>query len=107
MNSHTDRYKTAEYLLNKPTQFKATFQKYGISHGTDDKLTLLVNLKHNDTVIIDHIWVDSTELLQAKLRTNQPITLTATVKTRKRPPTSLYDPPLLDIKLTKIILKDK
>ena len=104
--NQTKRYTEMEEYLNQTITIKATFQKYGILHGTSDKATLLVNLKHNNQTL-DHIWVNSKDLLNAKLRTNQPITIQAKVGTRKRPSTNLYDPPTLDIKLRNITIKVK
>ena len=103
----TERYETLEPYINKRVTLTATFQKYGLLHGPNTKSTLLTNLKlHNIT--LDHLWLNDKTLVEAKLKTNQPITIIATIRTRNRPPEHIANPPIKDIALKKIhIIKDK
>ena len=103
----TERYITMEPYINQRIKLQVTFQKYGILHGTDRKTTCLKEIKLNNTIVIDHIWVDSQTLLDAKLRTNQKLTVEATVRTRNRPPTDIFQPPTQDIQLLKITILPK
>ena len=96
-----------EPYLNQRLQLQVTFQKYGLLHGTDRKATCLKDIKLDSNLIIDHIWVNSQTLLDAKLRTNQKLTIEATVRLRKRPPTDIFQPPIKDIKLLKITILPK
>ena len=104
---YTERYATMELYLNQRLHLQVTFQKYGLLHGTGNKATCLKDIKLDGTIVIDHIWVNSQTLLDAKLRTNQAITIEATVRLRKRPPTDIFQPPIKDIQLLKITILTK
>ena len=106
-HTYTERYDAMEEYINETVTLRVNFQKYGILHGTNDKATLLTNIKLNNHYKLDHIWVDSQVLVAAKLRTNQPITIEATVKIRKRPPEDIFAPPLIDINLRNITILKK
>jgi len=96
-----------EPYLNKRLKLQVTFQKYGLLHGTGKKTSCLKNIRLNGQLLIEHLWIHSETLVEAKLRTNQPITIQATIRGRKRPPENLFSEPLIDITLRKVILLTK
>ena len=105
MQHKTDRYIQLSGLLTKSLPaIKCQFQKYGINHGTSKRQVLLVNLQITPEVTIDHLWVTSPSLVSAKLRTNQPITVSGKLAKRTRPGVTYKDEPTLDVQLTKVIL---
>jgi len=95
----TERYKALKKYIDQEVTIKATFQKYGIDHATNTKSTCLKNLKIAN-ITIDHLWVDSPELVNQQLKTNQHISITALVEKRLRAPTNIFNDPVKDIKLT-------
>ena len=101
----TERYKLLKKYIDQEVTIKATFQKYGIDHATNTKSTCLKNLKIGN-ITIDHIWVNSPELVSRRLKTNQRIDITALVEKRLRAPAYIFDDPVKDLKLT-ILTKGK
>jgi len=97
----TQRYINSKEHISKYVEIKAIFQKYGINHGNTERTTCLTNLKVNDIEIIDHTWCISKELINAKLRTGQPIIIKAKISERIRP-TQKIGISELDVKISKI-----
>ncbi len=102
----TERYTQLKDHINKRVTIDVIFQKYGKTHGQTTKSTCLKNIKIGDTTI-DHIWVKSKALNDAKLRTNQPIRIETTIRKRSRPSERLFDEPTMDIQLLKIAILTK
>ena len=74
------------------------FSTRGKNKGEDSKTTCLKNVRiHGTDVTFDHIWLKSELLNDIKLKTNQTVTLLVQVRQRKRPPTSLYADPEIDL----------
>ncbi len=104
---NTQRYENCKDILKKTVTLVCKFQKYGLTSDNQGRSICLVDIKYNGKEIIDHIWLSSQELIDAKLRTRQGITISATISTRKRAPDSIFDDPKLDIKLKDIKLISK
>ena len=84
--NETERYALAKEYLSNHMVFKCKFQKYGVMAGNSVRATCLTLIKPEGSDIeIDHLWVESLELVDAKLRTGQPITIKGTLVKRKRP----------------------
>ena len=98
-----ERYTATKSLQGKQVTVTGTFSKYGMNTGTKERSTCLTNVTVNN-IHVDHVWINSTELALAKLRSNQYITFNAKLTKRKRPPADLYSETILDIQLVKIKL---
>jgi len=103
----TCRYICLKHLVNSFSDFDCYFSKYGHKAGTRTKTTCLkvVQSLNDNDLVIDHIWVKSQTLVNAKLRTGQKISITAKVKKRKRPGLHIFDDVIMDITLTKVTLR--
>jgi len=103
----TDRYLGVEDRLGKKDTYLCTFSAYGVNHANGVKLTCLEKLTVDKKVVVDHVWVESEDLVKAKLRTGQRLIIEGKLTKRLRPPVNLFDPPVLDIQLNNklIILK--
>ena len=65
--------------------------------------TCLANIKlPNGTIIMDHAWVESKNLTDANLRTNNSIEIEATISHRERPITEPTFHMVLDVLLKKV-----
>ena len=98
----TKRYTRLENYLNKRVKLQVRFSKYGAKPGESDKVTCLKNIMIDNEFKVDHLWVTSEDLVDAKLRTNQRPLIEATVKTRLRPADNIFEEPTKDITLQKI-----
>jgi hypothetical protein len=106
--SKTKRYTKMEEYLGKRVKLQVRFSKYGAKPGESTKVTCLKNIMIDNKFKIDHIWVISKELMEAKLKTNQRLLIEATVKSRLRPAENIFEDPIQDITLHKVkILKNK
>ncbi len=106
----SERYLCLKNLIKKTVVFKCRFSKYGHTFGTYSKNTCLMNIKSIEYagVVIDHLWVNSAELVKARLKTNQTILIRAKVSQRKRPGESVFDECVKDIKFEEVsILKSR
>jgi hypothetical protein len=81
----TQRYRACQDYFSQRITFYATFSKYGMGNLPYERVSCLTNLvSENKQLEIDHVWIKSDHLLSAKLRTNQPIKIRATIRPRKR-----------------------
>jgi len=100
--SETERYSNVKEYINKRLVLTCTYNKYGLLKGESVKSTCLRDIKLEDgTILADHIWITDEEFVKAKLRTGQALQIEATIRERVRPSKTLFDEPLLDIKLGK------
>ena len=102
----TARYDQFQYLLGKRVPITGKFAKYGMNTGTGERTTCITDMTINNEPV-NHLWINSTELAQARYRTGQHVSFTGKLTTRKRAPDNINDKVLLDIQIVKVQLNNK